>query len=164
MRTVFAAAVLVPIMTPALAQTQRTGPSAYPTTPTLPSAWATAPLSPCSGRGRGYDAYSRSSFNPTSPCYSGSPYPSYSAVEPFEFTSPTNQPASQGSASLTEDQAKSRMEAKGYNVSGLERDERGIWRGKATLEDGRPVVVTLDLEGNIYSTLSRLYVGPPSNR
>jgi hypothetical protein len=49
----------------------------------------------------------------------------------------------------------------------LEKDGRGIWRGKATIKDGRPVNVTLDLEGNIYSDLSRLYIRiqpPPSNR
>ena len=109
-----------------------------------------------------------SSFNPTSPCYSGTPYPSYSAIEPFEFPNPTNRPALPGSESLDEDQAKLRIEAKGYlNVSSLEKDKRGIWRGKATMKDGRPVNVTLDLEGNIYSELSWLYIRiepPPSNR
>jgi hypothetical protein len=53
-----------------------------------------------------------------------------------------------------EDQAKSRIEAKGYsNVSGLQKDDRGIWRGDATMKDGRSVVVILDLQGNIYSKL-----------
>ena len=73
-----------------------------------------------------------------------------------------------GADSFNEDQAKLQIEAKGYlDVSKLERDRRGIWRGKATLEDGRPVYVTLDLEGNIYSELSRLHIRiepPPSNR
>jgi len=35
------------------------------------------------------------------------------------------------------------------------------------MKDGRPVDVILDLEGNIYSELSRLYIRiepPPSNR
>jgi hypothetical protein len=123
------------------------------------SAFPTAALSPC---------YANSSFNPTSSCYTGTPYPSYSAVAPFEFPNSTNRPALPGSASLDEDQAKLRIEAKGYlDVSGLEKDSRGIWRGKATLQDGRPVNVTLDLEGNIYSELSRLYIRiepPPSDR
>jgi hypothetical protein len=154
------AAVLVASMTgPGSAQTQPTRPSAYPTLPTLRSAFPTAPLSPCPRD---------SSFNPTSPCYSGTPYPSYSAVGPFEFPNPTNRPALPGSASLDEDQAMLRIEAKGYlDVSRLEKDRRGIWRGKATLKDGRPVDVTLDLEGNIYSELSRLYIRiepPPSSR
>ena len=150
MRSLIAAAVVASIIVPAFAQTQPTRPSAYPTFPTMRSAFPTAALSPCPRD---------SSFNPTSPCYSGTPYPSYSAVAPFEFPNPTNRPALPGSASLDEDQAKLRIEAKGYlNVSRLEKDSRGIWRSKATMKDGRPVDVTLDLDGNIYSELSRLYI------
>jgi hypothetical protein len=48
-----------------------------------------------------------------------------------------------------------KIEAKGYaNVSGLQKDDRGIWRGNATMKDGRSVVVIFDLEGNIYSELN----------
>ena len=69
---------------------------------------------------------------------------------------------------LNEDEAKLRIVAKGYlDVSNLEKDRRGIWRGKATMQDGKAVDVTLDLEGNIYSTLSRLHIRiepPRSNR
>jgi hypothetical protein len=160
MRAVFAAAILVPIMTPALAQTQPTRPSAYPTLPTLTSAWVTAPLSPCRGR----PSEILLSLNPTSPCYSGTPYPSYSATQPFDFNNPSVQRAQPSSVSLSESQAWLRMVEKGYDVSKLEKDKRGIWRGQSTLDDGRPVQVTLDLQGNIYSTPSRLYIGPPSNR
>jgi hypothetical protein len=159
MRTLITAVLVASMTGPGSAQTQPTRPSAYPTLPTMRSAFPTAPLSPCPRD---------SSFNPTSPCYSGTQYPDYSAVAPFEFPNPTNRPALPGSASLDEDQAKLRIEAKGYlNVSRLERDQRGIWRGKATMKDGRPVDVTLDLEGNIYSELSRLYIRiepPPSSR
>jgi hypothetical protein len=57
--------------------------------------------------------------------------------------------------SSNEVQAKSQIEAKGYlAVSGLQKDDRGIWRGDATLKDGRSVTVILDLQGNIYSKLS----------
>jgi len=180
MRSLIAAAVAASISGPTFAQTQPTPPSAYATFPTMRSAWATAPLSPCYGWSRGHhfasfhdsphngSRHRWSSFNPTSPCYTGTPYPSYSAIEPFEFLSPTSRPALPGSASLDEDQAKLRIEAKGYSdVSGLEKNSRGIWRGKATMKDGRPVDVILDLEGNIYSELSRLYIRiepPPSNR
>jgi hypothetical protein len=141
----------------AFAQTQPTRPSAYRTFAMMRSAWATAPLSPCYGNGRRHRWYS---FNPTSPCYTGTPYAYYSAFEPFEFFNPTDRKASPGSASLNEDQAKVRIEAKGYlNVSRLEKARRGIWRGKATMKDGTPVDVTFDLEGNIYSELSsRLYI------
>ena len=154
MRTIVGAAVWASMIVSALAQTQPTRPSAYPTFPTLRLAWPTAPLSPCYGRGHRW-----SSFNPTSPCYSGTPYLSYSATEPFEFPGP-NRTALPGSESLDEDQAKMRIEAKGYlDVSGLEKDSRGIWRGQATMKGGRRVDVTLDLEGNIYSEWrSRLYI------
>lgn len=163
MRTIVAA-IVASMTVPALAQTQPTHSSAYPTFPTLSSAWATAPLSPCYVHGRRYRS---PSFNPTSSCYTGTPYPSYSAIEPFEFPSPTNRPALPGSASLDEKQARSRIEAKGYlDISDLEQDNRGIWRGYATMKDGKPVEVTLDLEGNIYSEFrSRLYIRirPPSS-
>jgi hypothetical protein len=156
---IFIAAAIVLFITgsSALAQTQPTRPSAYRTFAVMRSAWATAPLSPCYGNGRGHR---RSSFNPTSPCYSGTPYAYYSAFEPFEFFNPTNRKALLGSASLNEDQATVRIEAKGYlNVSRLEKDRRGIWRGNATMKDGTPVDVTLDVGGNIYSELSsRLYI------
>jgi hypothetical protein len=78
-------------------------------------------------------------------------YPSYSAITPIEVPDRTNRPALPGVNDLNEDQAKSRIEAKGYsNVSGLQKDNHGIWRGKATMKDGRFVTVVLDLEGNIY--------------
>ena len=147
---------------PAFAQTQPTRPTAYPTLPTMPSAFATPALNPCYPS-RGYF------LNPESSCFSGTEYPSYSALGPFEFaTRPGPRPEAPSSANLNETEAKSRIESKGYlDISSLEKDSRGIWRGKATLKDGRPVNVTIDLEGNIYSTLSRLYIRiqpPPPNR
>jgi hypothetical protein len=145
MRIFIAAAVVASITGPAFAQTQPTRPSAYATSPTLPSAFATSAISPC-----------YSSINPTSPCYSGNMYPSYSAIMPIESSARTDsQAALPGADSLTEDQAKLRIEAKGYlNISGLQKDNRGIWRGKATMKDSRSVAVILDLEGNIYSELN----------
>src|SRR5579872_6765433 len=157
MRGLFPAAIAVMTM-PAFAQTKPTRPSAYPTFPTMPSAFPTAALSPC-------NAYS--SFNPTSSCYTGTPYKSYSATGPFEFPSPKNRPLS-GSADLDEEQAKSRIEGKGYlDVSRLAQDQHGIWRGEATLDDGRRVYVVLDLAGNIYSKPTKLEIRilpPPPNR
>jgi hypothetical protein len=62
-----------------------------------------------------------------------------------------------GASSLNEDEAKSQIEAKGYSdVSGLQKDNHGIWRGKAIMKDGRPVTVILDLQGNIYSEIRRV--------
>jgi len=167
MRILIVAALAAFTGTSAFAQTQPTRPTAYATAPTMPSAFATAPLNPCYpsfGRNESWNpdftthrwAYS----NPNSPCYSGTSYPSYSAVPPLEFPKTTNsKTASEGANNLDEDQAKLRIEAKGYsNVSGLEKDSRGIWRGKGNLKDGRSVYVTLDLEGNIYSELYRTVI------
>jgi hypothetical protein len=59
-----------------------------------------------------------------------------------------------GADSLNEQEATSRIEAKGYsNVSVLKKDNHGIWRGKANMKDGRSVAIILDLQGNIYSEL-----------
>ena len=144
----FLPAALALITMPAFAQTQPTRPSAYPTYPTIPT-FPTAALSPC---------YPYSSFNPTSSCYTGTQYRSYSAIEPFEFPRRKNQRVL-SSTTLDEEQAKSRIESKGYrNLSELEKDVRGIWHGKAMMKDGRPVNVILDLEGNIYSEPSTLLI------
>jgi hypothetical protein len=54
-----------------------------------------------------------------------------------------------GSNSFTEGEAKSRIEAKGFsNVSGLQKDNDGVWRGHAT-RDGKQVEVSLDYQGNV---------------
>ena len=54
-----------------------------------------------------------------------------------------------GSNSFTEGEAKSRIEAKGFsNVSGLQKDNDGVWRGHAT-RDGKQVEVGLDYQGNV---------------
>ena len=54
-----------------------------------------------------------------------------------------------GSNSFTEGQAKSRIEDKGFkNVSGLQKDGNGVWRGKA-VQDGKAVNVSVDFQGNV---------------
>ncbi|KFC72763.1 Hypothetical protein precursor [Bosea sp. LC85] len=54
-----------------------------------------------------------------------------------------------GANSFTEAQAKSRLEANGYTaVSALQKDDNGVWRGKATLS-GQQVSVAVDYRGNI---------------
>ena len=140
----------------ALAQTTRTSPSASSTTKNIPSSSSTSANSPCNPS------------NPTSPCFSANAprNPCYSALTPDEpcsntttpppLSSPAQAPAtappattsSSGSA-FTTDQAKSQIETAGYsNVSGLRRDSKGIWRGKA-VKDGLTVNVALDREGKI---------------
>jgi hypothetical protein len=147
MRTLLTAALLLAFVAgSALAQTQPTRSSAYATSATIASANPTSALSPC-----------YSGTNPTSPCYSGTSFPSYSAITPSESVPYSTNPkaALQGANNLNEEQAKVRIEAKGYlRISGLRKDDRGIWRGKATMKDGRSVTVILDLEGNIYSEIN----------
>lgn len=54
-----------------------------------------------------------------------------------------------GRNSFTEGEAKSRIEARGFsNVSQLQKDDNGVWRGRAT-KDGKPVEVSLDYQGNV---------------
>ena len=54
-----------------------------------------------------------------------------------------------GANSFTEGQAKSRIESKGFsNVSGLKKDDKGVWRGSA-MRDGKSVDVSLDFQGNV---------------
>jgi periplasmic protein CpxP/Spy len=56
-----------------------------------------------------------------------------------------------GSNSFTEGQARSRLEDAGFsNVTGLAKDEQGIWRGTAQLA-GQTVTVGVDYKGNIGS-------------
>jgi len=54
-----------------------------------------------------------------------------------------------GANSFTEGQAKSRIETGGFsNVSGLKKDDQGVWRAKA-MKDGKSVDVSLDFQGNV---------------
>lgn len=140
----------------AFAQTTRTSPSAASTTKSIPSSSSTSPNSPCNPS------------NPTSPCFSANAPrdPCYSALTPNEpcsstttpppLSSPARAPAtatpaltpSSGSV-FTTDQAKSQIETAGYSeVSGLRKDSKGIWRGKA-VKDGSTVNVALDRDGKI---------------
>ena len=55
----------------------------------------------------------------------------------------------QGRNSFTEGEAKSKIEKAGFaNVSGLKKDDNGVWRGKA-MKDGKSVDVSLDYQGNV---------------
>lgn len=57
-----------------------------------------------------------------------------------------------GRNSFTEGQAKSRIEEAGYsNVSGLQKDNQGVWRGKAD-KAGTKTDVSVDFQGNVNST------------
>jgi hypothetical protein len=55
-----------------------------------------------------------------------------------------------GANSFTEGEARSRIEDKGFsNVSGLKKDDDGIWRGRAAM-GGQQVEVALDYQGNVF--------------
>jgi len=63
----------------------------------------------------------------------------------------SNKPV-EGRNSFTEGQAKSRIEGAGYsNVSGLQKDDQGVWRGKAD-KAGTKTDVSLDFQGNVNPT------------
>jgi hypothetical protein len=54
-----------------------------------------------------------------------------------------------GANSFTEAQAKSRIEAAGFTgVDQLQKDDQGIWRGRAQ-RNGQQVSVSLDYQGNV---------------
>jgi len=54
-----------------------------------------------------------------------------------------------GANSFTEGQARSRIEAKGFkNISDLQKDDAGVWRGKAS-QDGKVMNVSVDFQGNV---------------
>ena len=64
----------------------------------------------------------------------------------------TETPPLPGANSFTEAQAKERMESAGYaQLSGLKKDDQGIWRARAT-KDGKQVNVALDFRGNVVIT------------
>ena len=54
-----------------------------------------------------------------------------------------------GKNSFTRNEAKSRIEAKGYTkVTHLKKDESGVWRATAE-KDGKKTDVSLDYQGNV---------------
>lgn len=56
-----------------------------------------------------------------------------------------------GANSFTEGQARSRIEDAGFTgVTDLQKDDQGIWRGKAT-RGGAPADVAFDFQGNIFA-------------
>ena len=63
-------------------------------------------------------------------------------------TAATPQP---GANSFTEGQARSRIEAAGFsNVTELQKDDQGIWRGRG-MRNGQQTSVALDFQGNVTS-------------
>jgi hypothetical protein len=72
---------------------------------------------------------------------------------PAVATSDTKNPDAPvaGKNSFTESQAKTRIEAAGFTgVSGLTKDNNGVWHGKAS-KAGTTQTVNLDFQGNVTS-------------
>jgi len=55
----------------------------------------------------------------------------------------------EGANSFTEGQARSRIEKAGFaNVTELKKDDKGVWRGRAT-KGGTTQNVSVDFQGNV---------------
>ncbi len=71
------------------------------------------------------------------------------ATKPATATAASTAKLEEGANSFTEGQTQSRLEQAGYkDVKGLTKDDKGIWRGTATL-NGKPVSVGVDFKGNV---------------
>ena len=80
----------------------------------------------------------------TPPAASGPQNPAISGSTSKQVEAPVK-----GRNSFTEGEAKSRIESNGFSdVSGLAKDDDGVWRGKA-MKDGKRVEVSLDYQGNV---------------
>lgn len=71
------------------------------------------------------------------------------AAAPTERRAVNAAPLENGANSFTEGQARSRLEEAGISaVTGLTKDDNGIWRGRGQW-NGKAVTVGLDFRGNI---------------
>lgn len=85
-----------------------------------------------------------SAFAQTQPARSG---PNNNAINSSNQNN-SNAPVA-GRNSFTEGQAKSRLQKAGYkNVTGLKKDDNGVWRGKAS-KGGTAIDVSVDFQGNV---------------
>ena len=131
-KTFFSLALLGAIAAvPAFAQTAPTAPDR--TTPNAATDSVTRPRTPDAGTGaatpnRGSDS---------------------NAAARVDDGSRTATTPAAGANSFTEGQAKSRIEAAGFtNVSDLQKDDQGVWRGRAQ-QGAQQVSVALDYQGNV---------------
>lgn len=147
---------------PAYAQT--TPPSATPPSATAPS--RTAPGAATEGSTRPGmavpavpDTRAGTTAGTTTDTRTGATTPnrtndSNAAARVDDGTRTATTPA-EGANSFTEGQAKSRIEAAGFtNVSDLQKDDKGIWRGRAQ-RGGQQVSVALDFQGNVVPNAGR---------
>ncbi len=79
------------------------------------------------------------------------PAPATDGKTPAVATPETKNPTApvEGANSFTEEQAKTCLTEAGYtDVTGLMKDDKGVWQAKAS-KDGKPVSLALDYQGNI---------------
>jgi len=77
------------------------------------------------------------------------PTPTNATQSPTALQGGQNTNLEEGANSFTEAQARDRITKAGYaSIEGLTKDDKGIWRGKAT-KDGRAVSVSLDFKGDV---------------
>jgi hypothetical protein len=83
-------------------------------------------------------------FAQNMPAQSGPPNPAIKSMDKNNSSMPVA-----GANSFTRAEARSHILAKGYsNVTGLKKDQSGVWRGKAT-KDGQSGPVSVDYQGNV---------------
>jgi hypothetical protein len=131
---------------PAYAQTSTTAPSNTPPAATAPGHTTTGAATNDSTRpGVAVPAVPDTRSGATTPNRTTD---SNAAARVDDGTRTATTPA-EGANSFTEGQAKSRIEAAGFtNVSDLQKDEKGIWRGRAQ-QGSQQVSVALDYQGNV---------------
>lgn len=72
-------------------------------------------------------------------------------------------PLAAGANSFTEGQARGRIEDAGYaDVTGLQKDEQGVWRGRGT-RNGTQTEVGLDFQGNVVTGAAARTTGSQGN-
>jgi len=137
---------------PAYAQTSTTAPSNAPPAATAPGHTTTGAATNDSTRpGVAVPAVPDTRSGATTPNRTTD---SNAAARVDDGTRTATTPA-EGANSFTEGQAKSRIEAAGFtNVSDLQKDEKGIWRGRAQ-QGSQQVSVALDYQGNVVPNAGR---------
>ena len=135
--TMFGLALLgATVSAPVLAQTSPAAPDRNPPSATMQN--STTPANPAPAPA------DRSGATSAGPSTEGGQ--SAVRIDDGTRTAATPQP---GANSFTEGQARSRIEAAGFSdVTELQKDDQGIWRGRGTRE-GRQVGVALDFTGAV---------------
>ncbi len=149
--TMFGLALLgAAVSAPALAQTSPATPDRNPPAATMQDSTRPAVQAPAPNDRGGATAVAPSTDRGGTTAVGPSTEGGQAAVRVDDGTrtAATPQP---GANSFTEGQARSRIEAAGFsNVTELQKDDQGIWRGRG-MRDGRQVGVALDFTGAVTS-------------